>query len=125
MIALLGRLAYQLIENQFAMLLECAQALFKRKEQRLRQLWGLARIKRVLNDYTLANDLDCQFGEVAVGLGKMLLNAIYGSNLMDRPGQSTNDTRATGGLPKNGKRCPKNARRCPKNATNSNVSRVR
>src|SRR5262249_2925733 len=77
------------------------------------------------NDYTLANDLDCQFGEVAVGLGKMLLNAIYGSNLMDRPRQSTNDTRATGGLPKNGKRCPKNARRCPKNATNSNVSRVR
>ena len=58
MIALLGRLAYQLIENQFAMLLECAQALFKRKEQRLRQLWGLARVKRVLNDYTLANDLD-------------------------------------------------------------------
>src|SRR5262252_4989651 len=73
MIALLGRLAYQLIENQFAMLLECAQALFKRKEQRLRQLWGLARVKRVLNDYTLANDLDRQFGDVPVGLGKMLL----------------------------------------------------
>src|SRR5262249_4291471 len=48
MIALLGRLADQLIENQFAMLLECAQALFKRKEQRLRQLWGLARVKCVL-----------------------------------------------------------------------------
>ena len=80
MIALLGRLAYQLIENQFAMLLECAQALFKRKEQRLRQLWGLARIKRVLNDYTLANDLDRQFGDVPVGLGKMLLflSAIHG-----------------------------------------------
>ena len=80
MIALLGRLAYQLIENQFAMLLECAQALFKRKEQRLRQLWGLARVKRVLNDYTLANDLDRQFGDVPVGLGKMLLflSAIHG-----------------------------------------------
>src|SRR5262252_2936239 len=80
MIALLGRLAYQLIENQFAMLLECAQALFKRKEQRLRQLWGLARVKRVLNDYTLANDLDLQFGDVPVGLGKMLLflSAIHG-----------------------------------------------
>jgi len=80
MIALLGRLAYQLIENQFAMLLECAQALFKRKEQRLCQLWGLARVKRVLNDYTLANNLDCQFGDVPVGLGKMLLflSAIHG-----------------------------------------------
>src|SRR5262252_4903428 len=74
MIALLGRLAYQLIENQFAMLLECAQALFKRKEQRLRQLWGLARIKRVLNNYTLASDLDRQFGDVPVGLGKMAAN---------------------------------------------------
>src|SRR6516165_8431520 len=80
MIALLGRLAYQLIENQFAMLLECAQALFKRKEQRLRQLWGLARVKRVLNDYTLANDLDRQFGDVPIGLGKILLflSAIHG-----------------------------------------------
>jgi hypothetical protein len=78
MIALLGRLAYQLIENQFAMLLECAQALFKRKEQRLRQLWGLARIKRVLNDYTLANDLDRQFGDLAVGLRKILLSMIHG-----------------------------------------------
>jgi hypothetical protein len=26
----------------------------------------------VLNDYTLANDLDRQFGDVAIGLGKML-----------------------------------------------------
>jgi hypothetical protein len=33
---LLGRSALQLIENQFAMLLECAEALFERKEHRLR-----------------------------------------------------------------------------------------
>jgi hypothetical protein len=34
---------------------------------------SLARVKRVLNDYTLANDLDSQFGDVPIGLGKMLL----------------------------------------------------
>jgi hypothetical protein len=72
MIPLFGRSALQLIENQFAMLLECAQALFERMEQWLRNLWGLAREKRVLNDYTLANDLDRQFGDVPIGLGKML-----------------------------------------------------
>ena len=33
---LLGRSALKLIENQFAMLLECAEALFERKEHRLR-----------------------------------------------------------------------------------------
>jgi hypothetical protein len=27
----------------------------------------LARVKRVLNDYTLANDLDHQFGDVPIG----------------------------------------------------------
>ena len=31
----------------------------------------LARSKRVLNDYTLANDLDRQFGDLPVGLRKM------------------------------------------------------
>ena len=53
-------------------------------------------------------------------MGKMLLNAIHGSNLKDRP-------RRSDAIPKhkrhksdcvvfqkNGKRCPKNARRCPK-----------
>ena len=38
----------------------------------------MARVKLVLNDFTLANDLDCQFEDVAVGLGKMPLNAIHG-----------------------------------------------
>jgi len=33
MIPLFGRSAYPLIENQFAMLLECAEALFKCTEQ--------------------------------------------------------------------------------------------
>ena len=28
----------------------------------------MAHVKRVLNDYTLANDLDRQFGDVPVGL---------------------------------------------------------
>jgi hypothetical protein len=35
---LLGRSALQLIENQFVMLLECAEAFFERIEQRLRHL---------------------------------------------------------------------------------------
>jgi hypothetical protein len=39
-------------------LLEYAKASFERIKQRLGHLWALARIKRVLNDYTLANDLD-------------------------------------------------------------------
>src|SRR5262249_56765912 len=82
---LLGRSAYPLIENQFAMLLECAEALFKRMEQRLRQLGGLGRIKRVLNDYTLANDLDHQFGDVPVGLRKILLGMIHGFALLGGP----------------------------------------
>jgi hypothetical protein len=34
----------------------------------------------VLNDYTLAKDLDRQFGDVPVGLGKMFLSAIHGSD---------------------------------------------
>jgi hypothetical protein len=32
----------------------------------------------VLNDYTLANDLDRQFGDVPVGLRKILLSMIHG-----------------------------------------------
>jgi hypothetical protein len=35
------------------------------------------RVKRVLDDYTLANDPDFQFGDVPVGLGKMLLSATH------------------------------------------------
>jgi hypothetical protein len=32
----------------------------------------------VLNDYTLANDLDRQFGDLPVGLRKLLLGMIHG-----------------------------------------------
>jgi hypothetical protein len=32
----------------------------------------------VLDDYTLANDLDRQFGDVPVGLRKILLSMIHG-----------------------------------------------
>jgi hypothetical protein len=32
----------------------------------------------VLNDCTLANDLDHQFGDLPVGLRKILLNMIHG-----------------------------------------------
>jgi hypothetical protein len=65
-------------EQKPPMLLECAEALFERMEQWLRHLWVLARVKRVLDDYTLANDLDFQFGDLPVGLGKMLLSATHG-----------------------------------------------
>jgi hypothetical protein len=65
-------LTLQLIQNQFAMLLEYAKASFERIKQRLRHLWALARVKRVLNNYTLANDLGRQFGDVLVGLRKMI-----------------------------------------------------
>jgi hypothetical protein len=59
-------------------LLEYAKASFERIKQRLRHLWALARVKRVLNGYTLASDLDRQFGDVPVGLRKMLLSMIHG-----------------------------------------------
>ncbi len=55
------------------MLLEGAEAPFERMEHRLRQLQGLARVKRVLELYALAKDMALQFGDVPVGLGKMLL----------------------------------------------------
>jgi hypothetical protein len=84
MIRLLGALTLQLSKDQFPVLLEYAQASFKRIKQWLHNLWALTRIKRVLNDYMLANDLNRQFGDVAVGLGKMLLSAIHDSNLRDR-----------------------------------------
>ena len=35
---------------------------------------ALARVKRVLNDYTLASDLDRQFGDMPVSLRKILLS---------------------------------------------------
>ena len=60
------------------MLLEYAKASFERIKQRLRHLWALARVKRVLNDYTLASGLDRQFGDLLVGLHKILLSMIHG-----------------------------------------------
>jgi hypothetical protein len=58
-------------EQKYPVLLEYAKASFERIKQRLRHLWVLARVKRVLNDYTLASDLDRQFGNLPVGLHKM------------------------------------------------------
>src|SRR5262245_58296178 len=55
------------------MLLEGAEASFERMEHRLRQLQGLARVKHVLEHYALAKDMALQFGDVPIGLGKMLL----------------------------------------------------
>ena len=60
------------------MRLEYAKASFERIKQRLRRLWALARVKRVLNDYTLASDLDRQFGDMPVSLRKILLSMIHG-----------------------------------------------
>jgi hypothetical protein len=54
-------------KQKYPVLLEYAKASFERIKQRLRHLRGLARVKRALNDYTLANDLDCQFGDLPVG----------------------------------------------------------
>jgi hypothetical protein len=55
------------------MLLEGTEASFERKEHRLRQLRRLAGVKHVLEHYALAKDMALQFGDVPVGLGKMLL----------------------------------------------------
>jgi hypothetical protein len=77
MTRLLGRLPLQ-TEQKYPVLLEYAKASFERIKQRLRHLWALARAKRVLNDYTLASDLDRQFGDMPVGLRKILLSMIHG-----------------------------------------------
>jgi hypothetical protein len=55
------------------MLLEGTEAPFERMEHRLRQLRRLAGVKHVLEHYALAKDMALQFGDVPVGLGKMLL----------------------------------------------------
>ena len=60
------------------MILEGAEASFERTEHRLRQLRGLARFKRELEHYVLATDMALQFGDVPVGLGKMLLFLSHG-----------------------------------------------
>jgi hypothetical protein len=64
-------------EQKYPVLLEYAKASFERIKQRLRHLWALARVKRVLNDYTLASVLDRQFGDLPVGLSKVLLSMIH------------------------------------------------
>jgi len=79
MIRLLGRLKLQR-EQKYPVLLEYAKASFERIKQRLRHLCALARVKRVLNDCTLASDLDRQFGDVPVGFGKMLSIHGFGGN---------------------------------------------
>ena len=62
------------------MLLEYAEASFECMEHRFRHLRGLSCVKRVLQEYALANDVGLQFGDVPVGLVKMLLSpsAIHG-----------------------------------------------
>jgi hypothetical protein len=65
-------------EQKYPVLLEYAKASFERIKQRLRHLWALARVKRVPNDYTLASELDHQFGDLPVGLRKILLSMIHG-----------------------------------------------
>jgi hypothetical protein len=76
--SLLGRSVLQLIDDQLAMLLEYAETFFERMEQRLRQLRGMARVERVLDEYSLASDVGLHFGDVPVGLGKMSLSVIHG-----------------------------------------------
>jgi len=68
------------------MLLEYAEASFQCMEHRFRQLQGLACVKRVLQEYALANDVGLQFGDVPVGLVKMLL---FHARLMDLRRQPT------------------------------------
>jgi len=54
-------------QQKYPVPLEYAKASFERIKQRLRHLGALARVKRVLNDYTLASVLDRQFGDLPVG----------------------------------------------------------
>ena len=65
-------------EQKYPVLFEYAKASFKRVKQRVRHLWALARVKRVLDDCTLGSDLDRQFGDLPVGLRKILLSIIHG-----------------------------------------------
>jgi hypothetical protein len=65
-------------EQKYPVLLEYAKTSFERIKQGLRHLRALARVKRVLNDCTLVSDLDRQFGDMPVGLRKILLSMIHG-----------------------------------------------
>jgi len=66
------------------MLLEYAEASFECMEHRSRQLRGLACVKRVLQEYALANDVGLQFGDVPVGLVKMLAPTARHSSGLNR-----------------------------------------
>src|SRR5215472_10755042 len=79
------------------MLLEYAEASFECMEHRFRQLRGLACVKRVLQEYALANDVGLQFGDVPVGLVKLLP---FHARLMDLHRQpSLNRRTAVGRAP--------------------------
>ena len=70
------------------MLLEGAEAPFKRTEHRLRPLQGLTHVKRVLERYALANDMALQFGDVPTGLDKMFLFLTHGfESTTTKPGK--------------------------------------
>ena len=83
------------------MLLEYAEASFECMEHRFRQLRGLACVKRVLQEYALANDVGLQFGDVPVGLVKMLLfpSAIHGFAPTARHSSGLNRRTAVGRAP--------------------------
>src|SRR5262249_29521762 len=85
MIRPLGRVTPQLSKKQFPMPLEYSGGFFERMKKQPPHPLSLAPVKRRLNDYTLANDLDHQFGDVPVGLRKMLLGMIHGFALLGGP----------------------------------------
>jgi hypothetical protein len=64
-------------EQKIPVLLEYAKASFERIKQRFRHLWAPARVKRVLNDYTLGSDLDGQFGDLPIRLRNIFLSMIH------------------------------------------------
>ena len=68
------------------MLLEYAEASFECMEHRFRHLRALACVMRVLQEYALANDMGLQFGDVPVGLVKLLP---FHARLMDLRRQPT------------------------------------
>jgi hypothetical protein len=65
-------------EQKYPVLLEYVKASFERIKQRLGHPRALARVKRVLNGYTLGSNLDRQFGDLPVGLRKILLSILHG-----------------------------------------------
>jgi len=68
------------------MLLEYAEASFECMEHRFRQPRGLACVKRVLQEYALANDVGLQFGDVLPSAihGFVRQPTLFGSKSSDR-----------------------------------------